>query len=285
VKKRGIKAPLVLLAVVLGGLSFAHFLRSGEPVYDGKPLGYWLKGYDPVEGSEPARQKADEILQQAGTNAIPTLLRLLRKTDSPFKLKIISLAQKQRFIKTGHIDASLLNFEAATAFESLGPRAKSAVPELIKIRNAEQIDSPGLIANVLGFIGPAARAAVPMLMRDAADTNLFTRESAVIALVRIRGEPKLVVPVLIDCLQTSGLPGSNWTNGVPVWEWRGDPAPNLQAIGAWGLEQYGKDAVPILRELARSAERAVRNKAEKALAQLEGETSARLPGGDGTPGK
>ena len=53
------------------------------------------------------------MLQQIGTNAIPTLLRMLRARDSSFKLKLISLAQKQHFIKFDFVPAGQRNRLAA----------------------------------------------------------------------------------------------------------------------------------------------------------------------------
>src|SRR6266481_6657560 len=102
-KKRKIIALLLVPAVVL--IAVFYFLPPREPVYAGEPLSFWLKGYDPVEGSEPGRQKADEIMREAGTNAIPTLLRMLRQHDSPWKLKLIALAQKQHIIPIRHVEA------------------------------------------------------------------------------------------------------------------------------------------------------------------------------------
>src|SRR6267154_2039638 len=129
-RKRKIIVVLLVLAAVL--LAIVYFLPSREPVYAGEPLSFWLKGYDPVEGSEPGRQKADEIMREAGTNAIPTLLRMLRERDSPWKLKLIALAQKQHVITIRHVEDYRRYDRVAEAFAALGSEGKVAMPELME---------------------------------------------------------------------------------------------------------------------------------------------------------
>src|SRR6267154_4910329 len=138
-RKRKIIVVLLVLAAVL--LAIVYFLPSREPVYAGEPLSYWLKGYDPVEGSEPGRQKADEIMREAGTNAIPTLLRMLRERDSPWKVKLIVLAQKQHFITVRYVGDYRRNVQAWWAFEQLGSDGKAALPELMEIYEKNLSDS------------------------------------------------------------------------------------------------------------------------------------------------
>src|SRR5579872_4898885 len=90
---------IVLFAAILGGFAW-DVLRQREPVYQGKPLSVWLEGY---ERGGWARQNADEAVRQAGTNAIPTLLRMLQEKDSPMMLKLVALARRQHFIKIKYI--------------------------------------------------------------------------------------------------------------------------------------------------------------------------------------
>jgi hypothetical protein len=62
----------VLLVAVVGGLAW-QVTRPREPVYQGKPLSYWLV--------RPARDPNFNALRALGTNAIPTLLQMLRAKD------------------------------------------------------------------------------------------------------------------------------------------------------------------------------------------------------------
>lgn len=234
---------IVLLAIFLGGLTWVVLQpREPEPVYQGKPLSFWLTGYDPgnynlkpTRGpSPPTSKQADEAIRQIGSNAIPTLLRLLQKQDSPFKVKIVGLLQRQHLIT---LPLAPLN-QSTTAFQSfisMGPNASNAVPRLIEIFDHDPSPFPQqAVPAILGYIGPAARQAVPTLLRGMTHTNGMVRNNAIFALGRIHAEPELVVPALINCLN--------------------DPDALICAHAARALGVFGKDAqsaVPALLELWR----------------------------------
>ena len=136
---------IVLFLAVAGGLGWLLVtLHPGEPVYQGRRLSDWLRGYAPMSmggyalvgtggGPSISWEQADAAMGDAGTRAIPTLLRLLRARDSGVKTKLIELAQKQHFIPISHTPAASLNFEAAMGFRRLGTNAGGAVPALVKI--------------------------------------------------------------------------------------------------------------------------------------------------------
>jgi RNA polymerase sigma factor (sigma-70 family) len=95
-----------------------------EPIYQGKPLSVWLKQYDLTKLSNGsidwktygARfRETNKVVQQAGTNAIPTLLRLLQEEN----------------IKKHNVDNN--GEEVDMAFAALGGNAKDSVPSLIEI--------------------------------------------------------------------------------------------------------------------------------------------------------
>ena len=185
-------AGLVAVAI-MGGLAWL-IVRSHEPpepVYQGKRLSEWLLPRTDGTFDPGAKQAVHKI----GTNAIPTLLRMLRARDSKLKLKLVGLAQKQRLIKINFVSADIRNYEAGWGFEILGSIASNAVPALIQIY-AENISETSQTATIgaIGFIGPAAAAAVPVLLRTAANTNAPVRDSAVWALGQLHAEPELAVP-------------------------------------------------------------------------------------------
>jgi hypothetical protein len=262
VRKRKIIAVVLVLAAVL--VAIVYFLPHREPVYAGEPLSHWLKGYDPVEGSEPGRQKADEIMREAGTNAIPTLLRMRREHDSHWKLKLIALARKQHVITIRHVPATRQTAQAAAAFETLGSSGKVAMPELIKIYEMHVSPlSHELIDNIFVSIGPAARQAVPSLLRCATSTNSSVRADAVHALGRIHAEPNIVVPALIAYLR--------------------DPDFFVRDQAAWALGRFGPDAkqaVSALIEASRDQGRSISRDANEALQEIDPEAATRVPAED-----
>jgi hypothetical protein len=120
--RKRVHIALAVLLVILAGVIACQVLRLREPVYQGKPLSVWLIAYG-----------RDEAVRQAGTNALPTLLRMLRAKDSALKVKLMDLAQKQRFIHINYIPSDELNYRACSAFGVLRAKAQSAVPALIRI--------------------------------------------------------------------------------------------------------------------------------------------------------
>lgn len=231
-KKRRILFAVLALAV-LGGMAWM-ILRPVEPVYQGKPLSAWLENLDFGGANQSAQRSeaAKTAIQNMGTNAIPIMLQLLRtRPDSPWKIRLLALAQKQHIIKINqHVEPIRRYFEAVSGFKALGPRAVGAVPKLMKIYD-QNPEAQSCIAMILGSIGPDARAAVPVLLRGALSTNEELRCFSLYALGDIGAEPNLVVPVFINALQ--------------------DPRPQIQYPAASGLVAFGTNARPAVPALVK----------------------------------
>jgi hypothetical protein len=202
-KRRRILLASLLVVAVVGLLFLVAHQYNPEPVYHGKPLSAWLQPNTPglYISIGQTTDGLREALNHIGTNAIPTLLRQLRAKDSPFTLKLFALAQKQHVITIHYTPPSSNYVHAFRALGILGPRADEAVPELVNIyeRNSSPLFQQTMILHI-GNIGPAARAAIPSLLRKVADTNDSVRTSAIQALGKIHSEPDLVVPALIKAL-------------------------------------------------------------------------------------
>jgi HEAT repeat protein len=228
---------IALLVAVLGLFAWAVIaLHEREPVYQGKPLSFWLAGYRLQINGVPIDQNgADEAMRHIGTNTIPTLLHMLRKTDSPLKLKLIAFGQKQNLLKISFTPATIYNHEAEEGFRALGPLGSNAVPELIRLYDHPlSPESQIKIAFMFNQIGPAAEAAAPSLLHGLTNADSGVRYCAILGLGGISAESALVVPALIKCLS--------------------DPDTNVQTMAAIVLGGYGKDAkaaVPTLVELAK----------------------------------
>ncbi len=215
-----------------------------------------------AKGKGAQARKAQQVLREAGTNTSPYLLRMLRETDSPLKFRAVALAQKQHLLKVKLVPAENWYFFASSALEALGPDAKDAVPELIRIFQENpsstcQID----VAELFGDIGPGAKDAVPLLVKvEATTTNQLLRATALGALSRIHAEPDLVVPVLLKTLCDT-----NWSARV-----------RRQAIS--GLSAFGTNAntaVPAVVDfLNTQSDPADRSLAAKALKKIDPEAAA-----------
>ncbi len=208
-----------------------------EPVYQGKPLSAWLEYFDPGKNRSGKQSgEAETAIQRIGTNAIPTMLRMLRTPNLPWKNRLFAWAQKQHVIKIHYVQPEFGYDEAFFGFEVLGPRASNAVPELVKIFDQNPA-AQSSIAMIFGQIGPDAKAAVPLLLRGAASTDNGLRNNSLAALCNIQAEPNLVVPVFINALQ--------------------DPDPQIRGWAISGLQRFrtnAKTAVPALVKLIESKE-------------------------------
>jgi hypothetical protein len=233
-------------------------MRPREPVFEGKPLSFWLQGYDPFRGTEPGNQKADEVVSQIGTNAIPTLLRMLSTGDPPFIVKLKALARRQHFISFRHRAASNQHFQAVKAFQRLGPSAKTAVPALIEIyeQNLSTV-SQIATAHALGSIGPPARQAAPALLRGMTNVDANVRHETAFVLSQIHAEPALVAPALIKSLH--------------------DPVPEVRMAAIIALGTFGagaKPAAPSLLPLLNDPDKNIRDEAAFALKQIDPQVAA-----------
>lgn len=263
----------VLIVAGVGGVTWL-VMRQREPVYEGKPLSYWLGAYHPNVTNNPPnywleayypsadqlkRRKADEAITRMGTNAIPTLLRILRAGDSDFKIKLSEWAQKQHFIKIKRILASDLNNDGAAGFGILGPAASNAVPALIEIyeQNISEASQSSTLA-ALGGIGPAAEKATPLLVQATNHPSMTVRANAAWALGQIHPEAGVAVPVLIQFLHDS------------------DPGVRVHAASAfWSFGADAKQAVPALVELLNDQDKGVRHMAIGVLRHLDPEAAAK----------
>ena len=170
---------------------------GGEPVFNGMPLIWWLVSCDEIVGKPDTGQcsamgkdgqSSIEAITQVGTNAIPSLLRLLRLEDSPF----------MDFIDEGRTIAApprVWRRRALTALEVLGTNAATAVPALMEIaREGVSGDSRQCAIEAIGFMGPRAKEAVPALMQWMTNHD----EVAIRALGNIGPAAKPAVPWLLQ---------------------------------------------------------------------------------------
>jgi len=230
-------AAVVLLLVGLILVLACQFPR--EPVYHGKALTLWLQNYDPSSslGRGSRRWKeTDDAVRHIGAKSIPALLEMLRATDSKLKLRLVALAQRQRMIRIHFVSAAARNIEASTAFIALGDTAKEAVPKLMEVyHESNSVESLGAVEDALGWIGPAARPAIPLLLGAATNSNNRVRANALWALGEIHAEPQLCVPELIRALGDS----NDWARISAV-----------HSLGRFGAD--AQPAVPTLTEMANS---------------------------------
>jgi hypothetical protein len=159
---------------------------TSEPLYKGKPLTSWLELYSlgPDRNFAEHFKQANEAVRSLGTNAIPTLLRMLRTTGQD---PVIAFERNHR---------------GAMGLQALGQAAGSAVPAVIQIYEARLSPSSERWSSyALGAIGPAAKEAIPALLRGATNANPQSRQNSLIALASMHTEPALVVAALTNAFR------------------------------------------------------------------------------------
>ena len=218
-KRVGIALAVVLVA--LGGVVCFQILcpQEREPVYQGRALRFWLRDYAGWDigpkAWAAAKVRAEDAVRQIGTNAIPNLLKMVSKTESPRMGKVTDfwdrhianlkiLPARVRHPAWYKNQPRYLNMEGEIGFKILGADAHEAVPELMSIYqgtlsmdSVAAMNSQIAVSRSLISIGPAA---VPPLLKWAASTNEAERLDAIYMLSQIHAQPLEVVPVLIKYL-------------------------------------------------------------------------------------
>jgi hypothetical protein len=116
----------IFLIAFVGGLILTC-ARSSEPAFKNKRLSDWLKSYDPrilINNKD----EVDDAVRHIGTNAIPTLLNMLRARDS-IVAPAVKWAEKKDWVWVSLAEEK--HVEAARGFEVLGASANGAVPKKI----------------------------------------------------------------------------------------------------------------------------------------------------------
>jgi len=236
--------------VMLAGVIAWQVLREREPVYQGKRLSRWLADDD---GSLESERNAQRAVVEAGTNAVPTLLRMLRQSDMPLKRKLMDMAQNQRLIKVHCTPAESRNAGAWVGFSALGPSAAFAVPSLMEIFDLKiSWWSQLYTLKSLGTIGPAAKVATPVILRGTTNSHFLVRAESLYALACVRAEPQVAVPVL-----TEALHDSNRT------------VQHVTCVALAKLGDEAKPAVPRLLDALEEPDREVRHFAIYALKAID----------------
>jgi hypothetical protein len=136
--------------------------------------------------SDTGGGESGEVVRQIGTNAIPTLLRLLRTKDSALKVKLMDWQLRQHIIKIKYTPAETWHFRAAYAFGVLGTNAQTAVPALIKIADDSiSLNSRVCAIESLGYVGLSSKEADYALSRLATNADSRVRSWAKSGLLRI----------------------------------------------------------------------------------------------------
>jgi hypothetical protein len=124
----------VILAALIVGLGW-EVVREREPVYQGKPLSFWMECLTNPPGNGPLRdnwnshyggwqnsrwsftkqKELGKAMAEIGTNAVPFLRKMVRYRDTPLKLKLERIAERQSLIRFDFHSEAEMHYKAAAA--------------------------------------------------------------------------------------------------------------------------------------------------------------------------
>ena len=243
---------LIVLALALAGIISS--VKWNEPWYHFRPIGSWLVEYGDGPGNYKPSPEADSALRQMGSNAVPYLLKLLHSTNSYSYYTFVSkprlrfysgspgtwnrlstwwINTRYRFQRVT-VSPGRDHWTAYLAFQALGPEAKSAIPDLIKLANDPSANST-----------PSGTAVS------------FWKNRKVVASFAARSSN----------LSPDGIPLFPPKVGAAFWS---VPTPFLRdgEIAAWSLAAIGADSVPLLTQMLTNSAPQLRYRAAVALGMM-----------------
>ena len=188
---------VMLLVAVLATIAVLAMVPSPrDPVYDGKQVSEWLRQpllFDSVFGPVDVVDSWNADVK-FDSNALPYLVKALRKTDGPFHRPYATLFGKLSGRVQAHLpwpgDAWILRANAALALGKMGQMAEPAVPVLIAMMKDEKVTSARICAaQALGEIGDNQPAVMDALQVAQIDTNMGVAVAAKEARARLTHNP------------------------------------------------------------------------------------------------
>lgn len=182
---------LLVVASVAAVVVVYGLVTPREPVYAGKTLSAWLRGFE--GDTRESRTQAASAVQHIGTNGLSILVAMLRdagpKNEPAWRRFLRDVLSKQTLIKVSIPRASNPRTQALAALDALGPTGKDAVPHVEKLLAETPPDPRALL--VLARMGTDG---VPPLTRALTNSERAIRFGARACLDAIEARSGLVYP-------------------------------------------------------------------------------------------
>jgi hypothetical protein len=260
------------IVIAVGLICWA--LSRQELEYQGKSLRYWANQYGSNHWTAPNNEldkQAEMAIRSIGTNAIPSLLKMMATTESRIRLNVTGAVPK-KWLGFLHIDGpseyrrKIYEYEAGGAYGliALDEDAQAAVPALIGLLGNKDPNVRYHAVFALRSLGRVASSALPDMIKCLDDPEFTVRDDAVIGLGTMATEPGAVIPILIELLQKYR---TNQIHGAIICD------DAMHAL--WGFGAQSKPAVPIILEFLNDERSEVRRGATNTLLQIDPEAAAR----------
>ena len=239
------KPRLLIAVIVLGTIGVGLIVNDRlhrEPVFQGRKVSYWVNQLNNRQ-DDVVREKAFEAIRELGPRAIPYLTTGPRPEDTRLKSARESL---YRIVK---------------------PYVSSEIRKKLPFRPPGTITVGSGAALALGKMGPKARSAVPTLLKWLDDPDSAICNSAFIALLQIGADDDKIITILLEKLKAA----SGFTRTMLLINPAGHyDEINPQAVAAIPLLIYGfQSGDPYVRGRAASALGKFGTAAEKLKPELE----------------
>jgi HEAT repeat protein len=224
----------------IGRICLLFFLLSccgkcwAEPSYQGKTLSAWLDDYGAGPKNYKPSPQANEALRQIGPEAVPYLLELLHKTNTPAvddELQQIGAGTLNGTNTSNFIPASWFHWKAYLGFQALGSGGKSAIQDLARLAR----DNP---EETSYFPNIGDMKSVKLIAELADNSSSF-----------------------VTLGSGAGFHGSEVLRNTKPFLFDGE-------IAAWSLAAIGKDAVPSLIVLLNDPNPHLKQRAVEALGMV-----------------
>jgi HEAT repeat protein len=198
---------LIVIVVVLAWL----VPRPGEPIYQGKTLTFWLQQEVDNGGLDP---EAETAIRAIGPEAIPELLRMLGTKDTHIRNGLRTLAQKFKWFPIRPRSREQALQLGINGFWALGPIARPALPELMRLLGDPDSQVRAYAAMSIGRIGAGAQSSIPPLIdnlsaisiTNAGQQSLEVRGIA-LALAEMGPAAQAAIPTLNSLTNVFGVIG------------------------------------------------------------------------------
>jgi HEAT repeat protein len=216
-----------MLLCVLGAFVFGFFSR--EPRYHGKSLSEWLRGLPSVTDlsffpQNPAPGSAVEALRHMGSSATPFLIRMVNARSSAVSERILTVLERQDFIKIPLRHAEDDQIEGLKGLCALGSVAEPAIPAVARMIREGQ--NPQRAMCTLAGIGPDS---IHVFVACLQNRNRTIRSNAAGFLGNFKEHGGIIVPALMACLD--------------------DPDESFRHEAASALGRFGSQAWPAIPRL------------------------------------
>jgi len=280
-----VRATWLLVSVcLLAGLAALMLLdrHANEPQYQGRPLSYWLLQAEATLSPDLAQA----ALNEAGTNAVPHLLKWIQYEPPRWRKKLVHNRLGTFLRPLTHTRQESLAVASCNDFPMLGTNAFAAIPKLVMlIHNTNAPLTAVWALHALGRLGTNGLLPIISAMQDPRYAFRFPAVAAIASGGQQPASLPTITPVLVQCLKdvtdlripemaAMSLGNNAYAPDLSIpalTNCLASPDPILRSVAAGSLAHFAgqaTDALPILTQALADTDPRVRNAATNAITAI-----------------